>query len=264
VRSVFKLNRPSSNPNKLQDTKKKAFIAIGLATVLGLGWGFGLLATSSDLREVTLAFQIIFSIFVGCQGLLLFILHGLRSVEARKVWKLWFSTILNKSVQLYSDARSRAMMTLPRARKSSNPTSPLSSVYEMSDISKGNTLPWARKASEDQMEVSAKESLPPICKQNLVENAIQSLADGKSTQEEGEMSISTKEPVVMTTICESSVEYQIDHANSEASTSRDQQQNEVTGKYNFASTCERETDVKEQHSYTILPKSPDHVNPEES
>ena len=269
VRSVFKLNRPSSNPNKLQDTKKKAFIAIGLATVLGLGWGFGLLATSSDLREVTLAFQIIFSIFVGCQGLLLFILHGLRSVEARKVWKLWFSTISNKSVQLYSDARSSSMMTLPRARKSSNPTSPLSSVYEMSDISKGNTLPRARKASEDQMEVSAKEkeakeSLPPICKQNLVENAIQILADSKPTQEENEMSISTKEPVVMTTICESSVEYQIDHANSEASTSRDQQQNEVTGKYNFASTCERETDVKEQHSYTILPKSPDHVNPEES
>ena len=257
VRSVFKLNGLSSNPNKLQDTKKKAFIAIGLATVLGLGWGFGLLATSSDLREVTLAFQIIFSIFVGCQGLLLFILHGLRPVEARKVWKLWFSTILNKSVQLYNDAQASAMMTLPRARKSSNPTSPLSSVYDMSVISKGNTLPRARKASEDQMEVSAKESLPPIRKQNLEQqNAIQSLADGKPTQEDGEMSISTKEPVVMTTVCESSVEYQIDHANSEASTSRDQQQNEVTGKYNFASTCERETDVKEQHSYTHLAKEP--------
>jgi len=155
---------------------------------------------------------------------------------------------------------------IPRARKSSNPTSPLSSVYEMSDISKGNTLPRARKASEDQMEVSAKEkeakeSLPPICKQNLVENAIQILADGKPTHEESEMSISTKEPVVMTTVD------QIDHANSEASNSGDKQQNEVTGrsdKSELANTSERETDVKEQQCHPILPKSPDHANPEES
>ena len=255
------MNKQSVNVNK-QEGKKKVFIAIGLATVLGLGWGFGLLATSSDFRGLTLAFQIIFSIFVGCQGLLLFVLHGLRSAEARKEWKLWFSTVSNKSVQLYTHAKSSSMMTLPRAKWSSNPTSPLSSVYEMSDISKGSTLPRARKASEDQMEVSAKEKQTletnePIRKQNL-----------GLTQEGGEIPpISTKEPVVMTTVCESSAEDQIDHATSETTTSGDQQQNEVTGrsdKCDLANTSESpppaqwERDVKEQHGYPILPKSPDH------
>ena len=116
-------------------------------------------------------------------------------------------------------------------------------------------------------EKEAKESLPFIRKQNLEQNAIQTLADGKPTQEESDMSISTKEPVVMTTVCESSAEDQIDLANSEASNSRDQQQNEVTGrsdKNELANTSERETDIKEQHSHPILPKSPDYVNPEES
>ena len=266
MRSVFKLNTKSTNPDKLQEAKKKAFIAIGLATVLGLGWGFGLLATSSDLRGLTLAFQIIFSIFVGCQGLLLFVLHGLRSAEARKEWKMWFSTVSNKSVQLYTDARSSSMMTLPRAKRSSNPTSPKSSVYEMSDISKGSTLPRARKASEDQMEVSAKEKQTleanePIHKQNL---GIQSPTRGKHVQEGSEIP-----PAVMTTVCESLAEDQIDHATSEATTSGDQQQNEVTGrsdKCDLANTSESPTpaqwerDVKEQHSYPTLPKSPDHTN----
>ena len=264
MRSILKLNKQSVNLNK-QEGKKKVLIAIGLATVLGLGWGFGLLATSSNLRGLTLAFQIIFSIFVGCQGLLLFVLHGLRSAEARKEWKMWFTTVSNKSVQLYTDARSSSMMTLPRAKRSSNPTSPLSSVYEMSDISKGSTLPRARKASEDQMEVSAKEKQTfkanePIRKQNL---GIQSL-----TQEGSEIPpISTKEPVAMTTVCESSAEDQIDHATSKATTSGDQQQNEVAGrsdKCDLANTSEsptpaqKERDIKEQHSYPILPKSPDH------
>ena len=258
MRSVFKLNKQSVDVNK-QEGLKKVLIAIGLATVLGLGWGFGLLATSSDLRGLTLAFQIIFSIFVGCQGLLLFVLHGLRSVEARKEWKLWLSTVSNKSVQLYTDARSSSMMTLPRARRSSNPTSPLSSVYEISDISKGSTLPRARKVSEDQMEVSVKEKQTleanePIHKQNL---GIQSPTRGKHAQEGNEIP-----PAVMTTVCESLAEDQIDSAG-------DQQQNGITGrsdKCDLANTSESpppaqwERDIKEQHGYPILPKSPDHTN----
>ena len=108
------------------------------------------------------------------------------------------------------------------------------------------------------MEVSAKE---PIYKQNL---GIQSPTRGKHAQEGSEIP-----PAVMTTVCESSAEDQIDHVTSEATTSGDQQQNEVTGrsdKCNLANTSESpppaqwERDVKEQHSYPILPDSPDHTN----
>ena len=65
--------------------KNNLFIAMSLAVVLGLGWGFGLLATSST--SITRTFQIFFSIFVGAQGILLFLLHGLRNSDARKLWK---------------------------------------------------------------------------------------------------------------------------------------------------------------------------------
>ena len=301
MRSVFKLNTKSTNPDKLQEAKKKAFIAIGLATVLGLGWGFGLLATSSDLRGLTLAFQIIFSIFVGCQGLLLFVLHGLRSAEARKEWKLWLSKISNKSVQLYTVARSSSTMPLSEARPSSTPTSPSSSMYEMSDISKGSTLPRAKK---DQMELpaeekqggkslEAKESVQPTRKQSLVQKAIQSLTPGKHAQYDFLQGSETpptarKEPVVlhMTTVCESSTEDQIDSATSEAKTSGDQQEGQAvprkprrsflppfTGRseqYDLLKASEsppparREKFIKKKHSYPVLPKSPDNTTPEES
>ena len=58
--------------------KKQLIIAIGLATLFGLGWGFGLATSSSTpVKEITCAFQIIFSTFVGFQGVLFFVLHGL-------------------------------------------------------------------------------------------------------------------------------------------------------------------------------------------
>ena len=69
-----------------QEHKKLAVIAIGLSIVFGLGWGLGLAATSSDVEEVTFTFQVIFSIFVGSQGLLIFIFHGIRSEIVRKEW----------------------------------------------------------------------------------------------------------------------------------------------------------------------------------
>ena len=70
--------------------KQKLFVAVGLSLLLGLGWGLGLTATSSDLRELTFALQIIFSVFVGSQGILIFILHGLRSPQFRLVWTSCF------------------------------------------------------------------------------------------------------------------------------------------------------------------------------
>ena len=77
----------------MAQTKRLTIIAFGLSVVFGLGWGLGLAATSSDAKEVTFVFQVIFSIFVSAQGILIFILHGLRSPDARLVWKTWLSCL---------------------------------------------------------------------------------------------------------------------------------------------------------------------------
>ena len=81
---------------KGQGTRKQIrrhlIIAVGLATVFGLGWGFGLAATSTSVEEVMFVFQLIFVIFVFSQSVLIFTLHGLRSEEAQNTWKSWFST----------------------------------------------------------------------------------------------------------------------------------------------------------------------------
>ena len=116
--------RSSVQETNRQETRKQIrrhlIIAVGLATVFGLGWGFGLAATSTSVEEVTFVFQLIFGIFVGSQGVLIFIFHGLRSEEARNTWKSWFSTGFGKaaphlySLGKFSTLRSSGMPTLPR------------------------------------------------------------------------------------------------------------------------------------------------------
>ena len=79
-------------PSKVntQVSKQNFIIAVGLSLLFGLGWGFGLTATSSNTKEVTFAFQVIFSLFVGSQGILIFFFHGLRSPDFRKMWQSIF------------------------------------------------------------------------------------------------------------------------------------------------------------------------------
>ena len=70
-------------------TLRNVLIAAGLALVLGLGWGFGLAASSHSISALACAFQFLFSLFVSCQGLLLLLFHGVRSKDAKKVWRSW-------------------------------------------------------------------------------------------------------------------------------------------------------------------------------
>ena len=64
-------------------------IAAGLSLVLGLGWGFGLVASSNKINALTCVLQFLFSVFVGSQGLLYLLAHGVRNKDARKVWGSW-------------------------------------------------------------------------------------------------------------------------------------------------------------------------------
>lgn len=45
---------------------------------------------SLPVKELTFTFQILFSVFVGLQGTLLFLLHGIRNKDAHTHWKLCF------------------------------------------------------------------------------------------------------------------------------------------------------------------------------
>ena len=73
--SVIK-NRRAINKGR-REMRDRLVIALSLAVVFGLGWGFGLLATTYPSEGATITFQVIFSLLVASQGILLFVLHGL-------------------------------------------------------------------------------------------------------------------------------------------------------------------------------------------
>ncbi len=83
--------KESSRRQQFRNFKKNLIIAMCLSVVLGLGWGLGLASTSFGLVELSFPFQVIFSIFVGSQGVLIFIFYGLRSTDFRQTWIKLFS-----------------------------------------------------------------------------------------------------------------------------------------------------------------------------
>ena len=122
-------DRTKSFSTDQRQLKRHFIIAFGLSTVFGLGWGFGLAATGSSVKEVTFVFQLTFSIFVGLQGVLIFILHGLRSQDARNLWKSWFSTVSFKSIS-----------TTDRFSTLRSPAYKQNASMNLSTLSSGSTL----------------------------------------------------------------------------------------------------------------------------
>ena len=100
----------------LRSHKENLIVALSLAAVFGLGWGFGLLSTSYPSEAVTLTFQVVFSVFVGFQGILLFLLHGVRNIDARRVWKHWLTCCGRRSSR-FAGSSSKSVS---RARESIN------------------------------------------------------------------------------------------------------------------------------------------------
>ena len=68
-----------------EEYKRLAVVAFFLAIMFGLAWIFAILVVIPD-TTVSIISQYLFSFFVGFQGLLYFIMHGIRSPDARKFW----------------------------------------------------------------------------------------------------------------------------------------------------------------------------------
>ena len=75
---------------KLPQFKLKYATAVALSLLSGVGWGFGLTATSSSAQENTLEFQLIFTIFAMTHAVVLLIMHGVCCLQARNVWRSFF------------------------------------------------------------------------------------------------------------------------------------------------------------------------------
>ncbi len=78
-----------SERNRMKEVRNLIVIGTSLSVLFGLGWVFGLLAQIPQPILSSIA-QYIFSVCVGFQGTLIFVLHGLRSADVRRVWKQWF------------------------------------------------------------------------------------------------------------------------------------------------------------------------------
>ena len=114
IKNKHNSQKLKSNESSTKLHKENLIIALSLAVVFGLGWGFGLLTTSSSIEGLTTTFQVIFSIFVGAQGALLFLLHGVRNPDVRAVWKGWW-TSLGNITRLSSVSSSSSKTTLPQS-----------------------------------------------------------------------------------------------------------------------------------------------------
>ena len=113
--------------------RKNAIIAFTLAILFGLGWGFGLAASGTPSEEATFTLQLLFTIFVGCQGILIFVLHGIRKAEARDEWKKWLSIVTCRGS---NGGVVKSSSTLPLSKHAiSQVASPSSSAYDMFTLS---------------------------------------------------------------------------------------------------------------------------------
>ena len=70
---------------KIKPYKAKFTIAIIFAVMFGRGWTLGLAATSVPVEEFSLIFQILFSILVVAQGVLILFLHGVHNQDIHKL-----------------------------------------------------------------------------------------------------------------------------------------------------------------------------------
>ena len=135
LRKNFRSDIKSKKTTNIKFVREQLIIVTTLSILFGLGWGIGLLATQDIHTNKTVRdfFAALFVIITAFHGLLIFIMHCLRSKEARTVWKRWFfnvsgkdfnelttsvfATKRNKPVFRVTDTSNIAMASIKRKRE---------------------------------------------------------------------------------------------------------------------------------------------------
>ena len=113
LQKTFQSDIKTKNNNNITFVCQQLSIAVTLSIMFGLGWGIGLLATQDIHTNKTVRdlFAALFVIITGFHGLLIFIMHCLRSKEVRNTWKRWFYGAIGKD---FNEVTSTAFFTKQR------------------------------------------------------------------------------------------------------------------------------------------------------
>ena len=139
--------------------KSHMTMTIGLANLCGLGWIFGLAASSMPVMELTFISQLLFSIFVGSQGILLFFFHCIRNPQARNQWKTWF-TNARRMYSVITPSTLKSDSSKSDSTKSSVQVSSLSHNIASIGNSEGEFHLKSHKNIRHQSKVYSSHTLP--------------------------------------------------------------------------------------------------------
>ena len=176
--------KDAKKDNKSRSMLKQQFIiTITLSVLFGLGWGIGLLATEDIYSNKTVRdiFAALFVLMTAFHGLFIFIMHCLRSKDARSVWERLFFGMTGKDFSEFSSSTFNQIHQRQRpvgssvsstARKTSatGPFSPpeeggtfsFSETKELEDSDSQGTLKFYVKKKEAEQELEPRYAvLPP-------------------------------------------------------------------------------------------------------
>ena len=183
---------------------RQLFIAMVLSLLFGLGWAFGLIGSSSLPSGVSITGQYIFSIFIGFQGVLILLLHAVRSADAREEWKRWWYRITCRTEQ-YRIYRTTSMTSGSKSKRGTLPTraascsSGPSASFHMGSFSEATR---ARDDIDKKPLASEDEKMPrdvPLQETTLtldfiVENPLAKAKEEEARMEEKESSTGSPSP----------------------------------------------------------------------
>ena len=164
-------------------TRQQFMIAVTLSVLFGIGWGIGLLATEELGSKVAHdIFASLFVIITSFHGLLIFILHCVRSKEAKKEWRRWFFKATRKE---FSDFTSSTFGHIQHKLKTTS-LQPLSlssgsKTTEKFDMSAGRFSPvLSMDDNVETLKMNVMKHNDPDCSFNLL--SVETKLDTSSTK----------------------------------------------------------------------------------
>lgn len=147
------------NSNLQTSFKKQALLVITLSILFGLAWGIGLAATSSiSIPWLRYTLELSFVIAAGLQGVLIFILYGLRISKVRKTWLKWIYIVTSQHVKAVEiDQTLRSTYTIRRSIRLKQSTYSLGT-YADTNVELKYKLPLTQSTTANSCSSSTNSS----------------------------------------------------------------------------------------------------------